>query len=110
MRVGVRYEGLVERIGALVNRVPVPVGLAMFGMPAARALQVAERTGLFAALAEGPATAETLAGRLELREQGVKLLCDSLCAAGVLRLARGERYALHRRAAKWLDPGSPDHV
>jgi hypothetical protein len=109
MRLGVRYDGLVERLGALLNKVPVPAGYAMFGMPTARALQVAQRTGVFAALAGGPAGAPELAERLGLREQGVALLCDTLCTAGVLRV-RSERYALRPRAARWLDPESPTYV
>ena len=36
VRLGVRYEGVIERVGALANRVPVPPGLSMFGMPIAR--------------------------------------------------------------------------
>lgn len=109
MRLGVRYDGIAERVGALLNLVPVPVGLAMFGMPSARATQVAQRTGVFAALAEGPASAAGLAGRLGLREQGVALLCDALCAAGLLRL-RGGRYALRRRACRWLAVESDRYV
>lgn len=110
MRLGVRYEGVAERIGGLLNLVPVPVGLAMFGMPVARALQVAQRTGVLKELAGGPATAAELAGRLGLREEGTKLLCDALAAAGVLRARRGGRYELPRRSAKWLAPGSGSYV
>lgn len=110
MRLGVRYEGVVERIGALVNRVPVPVGLSMFGMPIARATQVAQTTGVFAELARGPATAPELAARLGLREEGTKLLCDALAAGGLLRARRGGRYELPRRAAKWLAPASASYV
>lgn len=106
MRLGVRYEGVAERVGALINRVPVPVGLAMFGMPVARTVQTAQRLGVFARLAEGPASAAELGHR----EQGMTRLCDALCAAGVLRVSRDGRYALPRRAAKWLDPSSPTYV
>jgi hypothetical protein len=110
VRLGVRYDGLTERVGALLNRVPVPVGLSMFGMPIARATQVAQTTGLFAEMAGGPATAAELARRLGLREEGTRLLLDSLCVAGVVRLRRGERYEMTRRAARWLDPASELHV
>jgi len=106
MRLGVRYEGVAERVGALLNLVPVPVGLAMFGMPIARSVQVAHRLGVFARLAEGPATAAELGHR----EQGMTRLCDALCAAGLLRVSRDGRYSLPRRAAKWLDPASPRYV
>ena len=49
-----KYDQITERVGALFNLVPVPVGLSMFGMPIARSLQVAQRTGLLTELAEGP--------------------------------------------------------
>jgi cyclopropane fatty-acyl-phospholipid synthase-like methyltransferase len=111
MRIGPRYDDATERIGAALNMVPTPVGLAMFGMPIARSLQVAQRTGVFRELAQGgPRSAADLAARLDLREQGLALLLDALCAAGVLRLRRDGRYALPKRAAKWLDPGSPAYV
>src|SRR5690349_12245016 len=110
MRLGVRYEGLAERIGALANLVPVPVGLAMFGMPVARSVQVAQRTGVFKRLARGPATVVELAEELDLQPAGVKLLCDSLAAAGVVRARRGGRYELARRARRWLDPDSGSYV
>jgi hypothetical protein len=110
LRLGPRYQGVTERIGALLNLVPIPVGYAMFGMPTARALQVAQRAGLLRELASGPATAEELAKRLGLRPEGTKLLLDTLCAAGQLRLERGERYAFTRRSRKWLDPESDSYV
>ena len=109
MRIGPVYEGLAERFGALLNMVPVPVGLSMYGMPVARSLQVAERLGIFAELAQGPASGEELADRLGLREEGTKLLLDSLCVSGVLRV-RSERYALTRRSRKWLDPESDSYL
>jgi O-methyltransferase domain len=110
MRIGPRYDGVVERIGVALNLVPVPVGLAMFGMPVARAVQVAQRTGVFRELAAGPASATELAGRLGLRAQGLALLLDALASAGVLRAGRDGRHALPRRSAKWLDPASSSYV
>ena len=110
MRVGVRYQGIAERVGGLLNLVPIPPGLSMIGMPTARAMQVGQRVGVFRELAGGPATAAELSERLGLRVEGTKLLCDTLCATGVLRLRGGERYALTRAARKWLDPGSDSYV
>lgn len=110
MRIGPRYDGVVERIGVALNLVPVPVGLAMFGMPVARAVQVAQRTGVFRELAAGPASAGELAEQLGLREQGLALLLDALASAGVLRDGRDGRHALPRRSAKWLDPASSSYV
>ena len=110
MRVGPRYQGVVERIGALLNMLPVPAGLSMFSMPVARALQLAQRAGVFRELVRGPATAAELSERLGLREEGTRLVLDTLCAAGVLKLRSGERYELPKRSRKWLDPDSKTHV
>lgn len=110
MRLTVAYQGIAERVGALLNLVPVPVGYSMVGMPTARAIQVAQRTGLLARLADGPATATELAAHAGLREAGTKLLLDALCAAGQLRLRDGERYEMRGRARKWLKPGSDTYV
>ncbi len=110
MRVGVRYDSLSERIGAAFDRVPVPLGLSMFGMPVARSLQAAQRLGVFAALADGPASSPELASRLALTEPGSKLLLDTLCATGVVRTAGSDRYELEPSARKWLDPSSSTYV
>jgi hypothetical protein len=79
-------------------------------MATARSLQVAQRVGIFAKLAARPATAGELARSLALRPKATELVLDTLCAAGVLRLARRGRYVLRRRAARWLDPAAPSHV
>lgn len=110
MRIGLRYDNVTERIGAALNLVPTPVGLAMYGMPIARTVQVAQRTGVLRELADGPADAGQLATRLGLREQGTRRLCDALAAAGLLKLRRDGRYALPRRMRKWLDPASSTYV
>jgi hypothetical protein len=110
VRVGVRYEGLMERIGGLINQVPVPIGLSMFGMPIARSVQAAQRLGVFARVAERPWRSTELARELGVREQGLRRLLDVLVVTEVLRLDEEERYSLPRRTAKWLDPRSAHHV
>lgn len=110
MRIGPRYDGLLERVGGALNLIPLPVGLAMFGMPVARSLQVAQRTGVFGELVQAPASAAQLAQRLDLREQGTRRLLDVLVAAGQLQLDSDDRYRVSRRAAKWLDPASDSYV
>ena len=110
VRLGVRYDGVIERLAATLNLAPFPVGLSMFGMAVARSVQIAQRVGVFAELARTDATASDVARRLGLREQGTRRLLDVLVAAGHLRLKRGERYELAPRAAKWLDPGSGRYV
>jgi SAM-dependent methyltransferase len=100
----------MERVGAALNHVPVPIGMSMFGMPMARSLQVAQSTGMLSRLAAGPATASQLAEELELRAQGTALVLDVLAVAGVLEAGPGGRYSMSRRSAKWLDPKSSSYV
>ena len=106
---GAMPEGLVERIALLTNQLPTPIGESMFAMPIARSLQVAQRTGIFTALAEGPQSAEQLAERLELQPQPTGLLLDVLTALGHVRL-RDERYELSPRARRWLEPQSDRYL
>lgn len=110
MRIGVKYDGPIERIGGALNLVPVPVGLAMFGMPIARSLQVAQTTGMLTRLAEGPAAAPELAQELGLRAQGTALVLDVLTVSGVLEAGSDGRYSLSKRSAKWLSPDSSSYV
>ena len=110
MKLGAKYEGVAERVGAALNRVPVPIGLSMYGMAISRTLQTAQRLGIFRELAAGPATAGELAQKLGLRDESTKLLLDSLCAMDVLKLQSGERYELPSRNAKWLDPSSDTYL
>jgi hypothetical protein len=106
----VKYDGIAERIGSVMNLVPVPIGMSMFGMPVARSLQVAQRTGMLAELAQAPATAAELASKLSLREQGTSLLLDVLVVDEILELGSDGRYSMTSRAAKWLNPNSETYV
>jgi hypothetical protein len=110
VRLGLRYDGVIERLAAMLNLGPFPVGLSMFGMAVARSVQIAQRVGVFAELAGREASASDVARRLGLREEGTRRLLDVLVAAGHLRLERGERYRLAPRAARWLDPRSGRYV
>jgi hypothetical protein len=109
VRIDAKPDNLTERIGLLANQVPVPVGQAMFGMPVARSLQVAQRTGILGALAERPHTADELAQRLALQPTATALLLDVIASMGHVEL-RGETYAMSSRARRWLDPASPRYV
>ena len=70
MRIGAIPDSLVERLGLLLGKVPTPIGEAMFSMPVARSLQVAQRTGILGALAEGPRDPAELAEHLGLQATG----------------------------------------
>jgi ubiquinone/menaquinone biosynthesis C-methylase UbiE len=110
MRIVAKPDGLVERVGLLANLMPVPAGESMFAMPLARSLQVAQRTGIFAALVERPQSAEELAQRLELSPIATKLLLDVIASAGHLKLGSEGRYEMSSRARRWLDPASDRYV
>lgn len=110
MRIVAKPDGLTERVGLLANLLPVPLGESMFGMPLSRSLQVAQRTGIFAALADRPHSAEELAQQLELSPVATKLLLDVIVTSGHLRLGSGGRYEMTSRAQRWLDPSSDRYV
>jgi ubiquinone/menaquinone biosynthesis C-methylase UbiE len=101
---------LVERVGLLANRVPTPLGEAMFGMPVARALQVAQTTGILAALAEDAREPDELAEHLGLQPTATRLLLDVIASLGHVELRPDGRYAMSSRARRWLDPSSDSYV
>jgi len=110
MRIAAVPDGLLERAGLLFNQLPTPVGEAMFGMPVARSLQVAQRTGILEALAEGPREPTELAEHLGLKPQGTALLLDVIASLGHARLRPDGRYEMTARARRWLDPRSERYV
>ena len=105
-RVGPIPEGLVERVGLAFNLGPGPVAEAMFAPVQARALQIAAATGVMRRL---PATTAELAAAQGWREEGTRLLCETLAAAGHLQ-ARSGAWELTDRARPWLDPESDTSV
>lgn len=83
----------------------------LFAPPLARVLHVGVEVGLFERLARGgAASADELAGALDLRPAGTRHLCDCLAAVGHLKIDREGRYRLARRSRRWLDPASPHSV
>lgn len=99
-----------ELAGLALNRAPVPVAEAMFGMQVARVLMAGVRLGVFAELARAPAAPDELARTLGLDPAGTQRLLDCLRALGHLRRRSDARLALSRRARRWLDPASPLYV
>jgi hypothetical protein len=100
----------MERIGLMLNRLPTPIGEAMFGMPVARSLQVAQRTGMLAALAEGPREPAELAEHLGLQAAGTELILDVIASMGHVELRPDGRYEMTERARRWLDPSSEHYL
>src|SRR3954462_9475563 len=108
MRIAAVPDGPVERLGLLLNKLPTPIGEAMFAMPVARCLQVAQRTGMLAALAEGPREPAELAEHLGLQAAGTELVLDVIASMGHVEMRVGGRYEMTDRPRRWLDPSS-DH-
>ncbi len=110
MRIAAVPDGAIERLGLLLNKVPTPIGEAMFAMPIARCLQVAQRTGMLAALAEGPREPGELAEHLGLQEAGTARVLDVIASLGHLRQDADGRYEMTRSGRPWLDPRSDTYV
>jgi SAM-dependent methyltransferase len=109
MRPIVKAEGLVEHLALWGNLGPVPVAEVMFGMGMSRALMAGVRLGLFAALSNGDATAETIADVRRLDAVGATHLLDCLCVLGHVQRSRAN-YRISPRARRWLDPASPTYI
>lgn len=72
-------------------------------------VRTAIELGIFGSLADGPATARTVAAAKGLDERGTRLLLNALAAIGLLD-AVGEQYQLTSGAATHLVPGHPGYV
>lgn len=110
MRLGAIPDSLIERIGLLLGRVPTPIGEAMYSMPVARSLQVAQRTGILGALAEGPREPGELAEHLGLQETGTVRVLDVIATLGHVRENPDGRYEMTASGRRWLDPRSDTYL
>lgn len=110
MRIAAQPDGMVERLGLLLNQLPTPIGEAMFAMPVARSLQVAQNTGMLTALAEGPREPAELAEHLGLQAAGTQRMLDVIASLGHLKLRPDGKYEMTERAKRWLDPSSDRYV
>lgn len=110
MRIAAVPEGILERVALRLNQLPTPIGEAMYSMPMARCLQVAQRTGMLAALAEGPRDPAELAEHLGLREAGTRRVLDVVASMGHLDVGADGRYEMNSRARAWLDPKSETYL
>ena len=110
MRLGLKADNLLERVADWFNLAPQPLAHAFFGMMASRTLMAGVRLGVYAALAEGAASADALAERLKLSPEGTRTLLEALVACEAVERQRDGRYRLNPRAKRWLDPRSPKYV
>jgi len=110
MRLGAIPDGLAERIGLLLGRVPTPIGEAMYSMPVARSLQVAQRTGILGALAEGPRDPDELAEHLGLQAKGTIRVLDVIATLGHVKQNADGSYEMTASGRRWLDPRSDTYL
>ena len=110
MRLGVVPETPLEWLALRLGRVPTPLADTQLAVAWARTLLVATRMGVFEALADESADAETVAIRCGCMAAPTRRLLDALTGMGTLVPARSGRYALGRGARRWLVRGSPDEV
>ena len=110
MRIAAVPDGVVERLGLLLNKLPTPIGEAMYSMPVARSLQVAQRTGILGALAEGPRDPAELAEHLGLQATGTARVLDVIASLGHLKQLPDGRYEMTASGRPWLDPRSDTYL
>ena len=89
------------------NEAPGPV-LDLLGGAALRVAGAASKLGVFQALADGPASADEVAGRAGTNPRGTALLLEALRAFGYVAPANGGgSWALTPTAEKWMVRGRP---
>jgi len=110
MRLGAIPDSLIERLGLLLGKVPTPIGEAMYSMPVARSLQVAQRTGILGALAEGPRDPAELAEHLGLQATGTVRVLDVIATLGHVRQNPDGTYEMTKGGRRWLDPRSDTYL
>jgi hypothetical protein len=81
-----------------------------FAFRKSKALLSAVELGLFAALAEGPQSAESLSHRLALHGRGARDFFDALVALKLLDRDEGGRYANAPNSSVYLDPNQPTYI
>jgi SAM-dependent methyltransferase len=91
--------------------IPPQLERAVYGLHATHALHLADRHGVFAALAgRDGATAPDLAGELGLDPDTLERLLILLRSLGVLAAAPGAAYRLAPGTGDYLDPKSPAYL
>lgn len=107
MRYGTIPKGLKERLATVLGVVPYPMLDVLIAPLQARALIAAERTSVFKALREQPATTAELAQRLSLDPSCLDLVLRLLASMGYVR-RRARAWSLSRLGTKHFGPGAPN--
>lgn len=90
--------------------VPTHILDIAFAFRRSKTLLTAVELGLFAALAEQPREAKSLAQHLGLHGRGAEDFFDALVALGLLVRDVGGRYANTAESARFLDPSKEDYI
>ena len=106
MKIGLRAESVLERIGLALGQVPIPLAHALGGALLARSVMLANRLGLFETLRSGPLDPEAIAAACGTHLAATRKLLDVLVSAGYL-VARGQTYALAAMSRQWMLKDSP---
>ncbi len=109
MRLSLKADTPIERLGMALRKVPAPAGKTFSAMAVARTLGIAQQLGVFAALGSAPQTAEQLAEALELRPEPTRMMLDLLAGEDFLSYSGGV-YSLGSEGRRWLDPASPTYL
>src|SRR5690242_4225309 len=109
MRLMLRGDTLLERLGLWLGVVPRPAGEAWGGMAVSAMLMSAVELGVLARLAAEPTSAPILARELQLDPAALELLLNCLTTTGYLRCRNGV-FRLTGRARRWFDPAGPRSV
>jgi 2-polyprenyl-3-methyl-5-hydroxy-6-metoxy-1,4-benzoquinol methylase len=105
VRLALRGDNPLEWLALKLRLVPEPAAQAWAGVALTGVLVAAQRLGVTARLAAGPASAETVCADLGLDPTAGRLLLDCLCSTGHVT-SGADGYRLARSARRWLDPAS----
>src|SRR5919197_2681233 len=103
-------RGILAWQAYAVSARPDPFADTFVAMAAARAVIAATRLGVFAALAERPATPEGLAAALDLDVTGTEALLTALAALGYLEAEPDGTHRPGEAAARQLVPDSRESI
>ena len=109
MKIGAIPQSLVEWIALKFDLAPRALIDTHAAMLLARTLMAGAELGVFDSLAAGPLTAAEVAAACDAAPGATALLLDALAASGYLRFRDG-RFALTRRARRWLPADAPSSL
>lgn len=108
MKIGAIPEGMLETVALATGLAPVPVLDTLAAAGLARTLMVASKIGVFAALADGPRTAQAVAHACQSDARATAMLLDALVGADYVRRRAGKfeppEFELASVARTWLVP------